>query len=167
MDSVVRVVIMYLFLMLVFRIAGKRTLSEATTFDLLMLLVISETTQQAMVDQDHSITHAFLLILTFIVMNVGFSLWKQRSETVERLIDGVAVILVEHGRLLHNRMNKVRVDEKDILEAARQDHGLERIDQIKFAVLERGGHVSIIPASQASAPQASVNHDDAQQTPSS
>src|SRR5688572_31288675 len=95
MDSVLRVVAMYFFLMIVFRLSGKRTLGEANTFDFLLLLVISETTQQAMVDDDHSLTHAFLLILTFLVMNIGFSLWKQRSQRFEKLIDDVPLLVVD------------------------------------------------------------------------
>jgi uncharacterized membrane protein YcaP (DUF421 family) len=146
MDSVIRVVAMYAFLLLVFRLSGKRTLSEATTFDFLMLLVISETTQQAMVDDDHSMTHAFLLVMTFVMMSIGLSLWKQRSPRVERLLDDVPVLLMENGRPLRDRMNKARVDLEDVLEAARELHGLERADQIRYAVLERTGEISIIPA---------------------
>lgn len=145
MDSVIRVVAMYLFLMLVFRLSGKRTLGEANTFDLLLLLVISETTQQAMVDDDHSMTHAFLLILTFLLMNIGFSLWKQRSEKFEKLVDDVPLLIMNNGELLRERMNKSRVDEQDILEVARKERGLERLDQIKYATLERNGEISVIP----------------------
>jgi uncharacterized membrane protein YcaP (DUF421 family) len=146
MDSIIRVVAMYIFLLLVFRLSGKQTLSEATTFDLLMLLVISETTQQAMVGEDHSMTHAFLLILTFVAMNIGLSLWKQRSARMEKLLDDVPVLLLEHGKPIKDRMGKERVDLKDILEAARLLHGVERLDQIKYAILERSGKIAIVKA---------------------
>ena len=145
MDAIVRVVAMYGFLLLVFRIAGKRALSEANTFDLLMLLIISETTQQAMVNDDHSMTHAFVLILTLVGLDLVLSLWKQRSQTVERILDGVPLVLMQDGELFKDRMDKVRVDEHDILEAARELRGLERLDQIKFAVLERSGRITVIP----------------------
>ena len=145
MDSVIRVVAMYLFLLLVFRLSGKQTLGEATTFDLLMLLIISEVTQQAMVDDDHSMTHAFLLVLTFVAMNVGLSLWKQRSKAVDKVLDDVPLLILADGRLMRDRLDKERVDESEILEAARQAHGLERLDQIKYAVLERSGGISIVP----------------------
>jgi uncharacterized membrane protein YcaP (DUF421 family) len=145
MDSVIRVVLMYLFLLLVFRLSGKRTLSEATTFDLLLMLVISETTQQAMVAHDHSLTHAFLLILTFMLMNLGLSLLKLRSARVERLLDDVPELLVQDGKALPDRLRRTRVDEHDILEAARELHGLESLDKVRYAVLERGGKISVIP----------------------
>src|SRR3954469_23087518 len=98
MDSVLRVIAMYGFLLLVFRLSGKRTLGEATMFDLLLLLVISETTQQAMVDDDHSLTHAFLLILTFVTINIGLSLTKQRSRAAARFLEGVPLIIMENGK---------------------------------------------------------------------
>jgi uncharacterized membrane protein YcaP (DUF421 family) len=145
MDSVIRVVAIYGFLLLVFRLTGKRTLGEATPFDLLLLLVLSETTQQAMVNDDHSMTHAFLLILTFVVINLGLSLLKQKSKKAERVLEGVPVVIVEHGRLLKDRADKERVDEDDIMEAARESHGLERMDQIKYAVLERDGKIAVVP----------------------
>src|SRR5687768_12240729 len=145
MESVVRALIVYLFLLLVFRISGKQTLSETSNFDLVLLLIISETTQQAMVDNDHSMTNAALLILTLVGAAVVLSVIKQWSPTVDRWIDGVAVVLINEGKLEHQRMNRERVDENDILEAARAQQGLESLDQIKFAVLERGGKITVVP----------------------
>ena len=147
MDSVLRALVMYAFLLLVFRLTGKRTLGEATMFDLLLLLIISETTQQAMVDDDHSMIHAFLLILTFVMLNVGLSLLKQRSRAAERVLEGVPLIIVADGKGIKEHLDRSRVDEDDIMEAARCTQGLERFDQIKYAVLERNGKISIIPNS--------------------
>lgn len=146
MDAIIRVVAMYLFLLAAFRLSGRRTLGEATTFDLLLLLIISETTQEALVDDDHSFTHAMILIITFVLVNIGLSVWKQRSRTIERLLEGTPMLLVEHGRPIKKVMDKERIDEDDIMEAARELQGLERLDQIKYAVLERNGRISIIPA---------------------
>jgi uncharacterized membrane protein YcaP (DUF421 family) len=147
MDSVLRGSIVYLFVWLVLRIAGKRTLTQATTFDLALLLIISETTQQAMIGNDSSITHAFLLIITLVGIDLLLSIWKQRSRTLARWMDGVPLVLLEHGRLLEERSRETRVDASDILEAARCAHGLERLDQIRYAVLERSGQISIVPKS--------------------
>ena len=144
MDAVLGVVAIYIFLLLVFRLSGKRTLSDATTFDLLLLLVVSETTQQAMVQDDHSFTRAFILILTFLMMNVGMSVWKQRSKTMEKLLEGVPLIVVENGELRRPVCDKERVDKDDILEAARELHGVQRLEQIRYAVLERNGRLTII-----------------------
>ena len=145
MDSVIRVVVIYVFLLIVFRLSGKRTLAEADTFDLLTLLIISETTQQAMVDHDHSITNAMILIVTLVGMTIGLSLLKQRLPWFGKVIDDVPLIIVKEGKPLKDRMNRSRVDEQDVLEAARELRGLARMDQIKYAILERTGDISIIP----------------------
>jgi uncharacterized membrane protein YcaP (DUF421 family) len=145
MESIIRAFIVYAFLLIVFRLAGKRTLSEATTFDLVLLLIISETTQQAMVDDDHSMTNAALLILTLVGVDILLSLLKQWIPSLDPVLDGAAVILMRDGEVLQDRMNRERVDKSDILEAARLQLGLENLDEIKLAVLERSGKISIVP----------------------
>lgn len=145
MDAVIRGVVIYLFLTLIFRVAGKRSLSQITTFDLILLLIISETTQQALIGEDFSVTAALLLILTLVGLDIALALWKQRSPALDRLIDSVPVLIVENGRPLKDRMDQAQVDEHDVLSAARMLQGLERLDQIKYAVLERDGSISIIP----------------------
>jgi uncharacterized membrane protein YcaP (DUF421 family) len=145
MDTVVRGAIVYLFLLVIFRLAGKRTLSEATSFDLVLLLIISETTQQAMVDNDHSMTNGALLVITLVGLDIVLSLVKQWMPFVEPWLDGSPLIVVKDGALLRDRMDRERVDEGDVLEAARQQLGLERLDQIKYAVLERGGKITVVP----------------------
>lgn len=149
MESVLRGLAVYFFLLIIFRISGKRTLSQATSFDLILLLIISETTQQAMVDNDHSITNGVLLIVTLIGTSILLAALKQFFPKLELWLDGQAVIVVDNGKLLKTVMNKTRVDEEDILSAARSLHGLERMDQIKYAILERDGNISIIPAPEA------------------
>jgi uncharacterized membrane protein YcaP (DUF421 family) len=145
MDSVVRATAIYFVVWMLFRIAGKRTLSEATPFDFVLLLIIGETTQQALLGQDFSLTNAILLIATLIGIDVLLSVIKQRSARAERILDGRPVLVLENGRLLEDRMRRERVDREDILEAARRLQGLERIDQIKHAVLEPSGGISIVP----------------------
>jgi uncharacterized membrane protein YcaP (DUF421 family) len=145
MDSVIRATVVYLVLLLLFRLSGKRTLAQVTTFDFVLLLIISEATQQAMVDGDNSITNSMLLVATLIGLNVLMSELKQRFRSVERVLDGVPLLIVERGNPLHDRMSKERVDVEDVLDAARETHGLERLDQIKYAVLERNGKISIVP----------------------
>ena len=151
MDSVIRGLIVYFFLLLVFRISGKRTLAQTTSFDLVLLLIISETTQQAMVDGDHSMTNGFLLILTLAGADVALSVFKRRFPTLDKWIDNAPLVIVEDGRPLHDRLKKARVDENDILTAARTAQGLERMDQIKYAVLEHDGQISVIPKAGAKA----------------
>jgi uncharacterized membrane protein YcaP (DUF421 family) len=145
MDAVFRAVIIYLLLFIVFRIAGKRSLSEITTFDFLLILLIGEAAHDAMMNNDYSITNAAIVIITLIGIDIAVSLIKERSELIAKVVDGVPLILINNGELLKERMDKVRIDEADLLHFARESQGIERLDQIKYAVLERSGGVSIIP----------------------
>jgi uncharacterized membrane protein YcaP (DUF421 family) len=149
MDAIYRGAIVYVFLLLIFRLAGRRTLAQMTTFDMVLLLVISEATQNALIGDDFSITNALLVIMTLVSLDISLSLLKLSSPWVDRLLDGKPTILVEHGRSLTDLMKRARVDEADILTAAREKHGLERMDQIKYAVLETSGGISIIPEHRA------------------
>jgi uncharacterized membrane protein YcaP (DUF421 family) len=136
---------MYFFVWLLLRIAGKRTLSETTVFDFVLLLILAETTQQALIGEDFSITNAVVLAITLVGLDILVSLLKQQFPRLDRIVDGQATVIVDNGRLLRERMRLVRVDEGDILEAARRLRGLERLDQIKYAILEQSGGISIIP----------------------
>ena len=144
MDAVARGVAVYLALVVIFRISGQRSLGQVTTFDFVLLLIIAETTQQALLGEDFSVTNALLLIVTLIALDVGLSLLKQRSPRLDRLLEGLPLVIVENGKPISERMAKARVDEEDVLSAARELQGLERMDQIKYAVLERNGGISII-----------------------
>ncbi|WPO00261.1 DUF421 domain-containing protein [Pseudomonas sp. MUP55] len=145
MDSVLRAAAIYLVLMILFKVAGRRSLAELTTFDLVLLMVIGEATQQALLGDDFSLTNAVLVIVTLIAIDIGLSLIKQRSRWFSRLLDGGPTVVVEQGRVLHERLKRARLDEDDILEAARSAQGILEIKQIRFAILERNGKISVIP----------------------
>lgn len=145
MDAVLRAAVIYGFLLIIFRIAGERTLASLTTFDFVLLLIIAEATQQGLIGDDFSVTKALLLITTLVGIDVGLSLLKDRSRLLHKLIEGVPLVLVADGKVLADRMQRARVDEQDVLQAARERQGVESMDQVKYAVLERTGEISIIP----------------------
>lgn len=150
MESVIRGVAIYLFLWLIFRISGKRTLAETSPFELVLLLIISEVTNQAMVDSDHSITNSFLLILTLVGMSVLMSAIKHFSPAASRWLEGLPLPLVKDGKLLRENMDKARVDEEEILMSARYTQGVERIEDIKEAAVENDGKISVVPQAKSS-----------------
>jgi uncharacterized membrane protein YcaP (DUF421 family) len=102
-----------------------------------------------MVDNDHSVTNCFLLVLTLVGATLVLSFLKQRFSKLERWLDDAPLVIVDHGKLNLAFMKKVHVNQSDVLEAARLLHGLERLDQIKYAVVERSGEISIIPVEKA------------------
>ncbi|MBK1438433.1 DUF421 domain-containing protein [Parapedobacter sp. ISTM3] len=145
MELFLRGVAVYLFLLALFRILGKRSLAETTTFDFVLLLIVGEATQQALLGNDFSVTNALVLITVLMGIDMVFVKLKGRYKKLDRLLEGTPLILVDHGKPLKGRMSQARVDTEDIMEAARLAHGLERMEQIKYAVLERDGQISIIP----------------------
>ncbi|MNS34966.1 hypothetical protein D3C72_671060 [compost metagenome] len=145
MDSIIRAAVTYLFVWLALRISGKRSFSEMTTFDFVLLLIISETTQAALLDNDNSMTNSFLLVSTFVGLELILTKVKQRFSRAERIMDGAPVVVIEDGDIHHDRLREERIDEADIMFYARETQGLERLDQIKFAVLEKSGGISVIP----------------------
>ena len=149
MDLVLRAAIVYVTLLIIFRLTGKRSLSETTPFDLVLLLIFSEALQTALVDNDNSVTAAFIVILTLVVLDIGMSLVKQRWLGAEKLLEGLPLVVMDNGELLEDRMKKARIDEGDILAAARESQGIDSLGQIRMAVLERSGVISIIPKRQS------------------
>ncbi|MCT8991799.1 DUF421 domain-containing protein [Chelativorans sp. SCAU2101] len=145
MDSVIRGVVVYLFLLVVVRLSGRRTLAQITAFDFVLLLIVAETTQQALLGDDFSLSNAFVLILTLFTIDIAFSYIKGWSPRAAAMLDGTPTVLISLGKPDEVAMRRARVDLDDIMEAARQQHGLERLEQIKFAILEVGGNVSIVP----------------------
>jgi uncharacterized membrane protein YcaP (DUF421 family) len=110
-----------------------------------MLLIIAETTQQALVGEDASVTGAFLLIVVLVGTDIFLSLVKRTFPRVDRLLEGQPLVILRNGVPLRERLRIERVDEEDILSAAREQRGIERLADIKRAVLERGGGISIVP----------------------
>lgn len=145
MEMILRAVAIYLILLVVFKIAGRRALLQMTSFDLILLLIISEATQQALLGDDFSVTGAMLTIITLVVIDMLFGLAKKYISGAESMFDGSPVILVVHGELQKEKLKKVDVSCDDILVSARQNHGIYQLEKIKYAILERNGHISIIP----------------------
>ena len=149
MDTLFRAVVIYLTLLVILRASGKRSLAQITTFDLVLILILGESTQQALIGDDFSITTGILLIAALVGIDMTLSFLQERSPRLGLLLDSKPLIVVEDGRPMRERMHQARVAEEDVLAAARERQGLERMDQIKYAVLERGGSISIVPKEES------------------
>ena len=146
MDSVIRGAAIYFVLLVIVRLSGRRTLAQMTAFDLVLVLIVSETTQQALLGDDFSIVNAIILIVTLFGIDIVLSYVKARWRTADLVLEGAPTILVSHGSPDRRALQRARVGLNDVLEAARCQQGLERLEQIKYAVLEVGGGISIVPA---------------------
>jgi uncharacterized membrane protein YcaP (DUF421 family) len=156
MESVIKSAIVFLVLWLVIRASGRRTLGQLTVFDFILFLIIGGVAQRALTAQDYSLTHAFLIIATFVVIDVLMSLVERDVPPVARILKGLPTIVVENGRVMSGRLRRARLTEDDVLQAARRLHGLETMNEIKFAIFEASGEISIIPRNNVAAPDPEV-----------
>jgi len=139
MDSVIKSLVVYFVLWLVVRSTGRRTLGQLTVFDFILFLIIGGAAQRALMAQDYSLTHAFLVIATFVLADVSVSLLQRDIPSLARLVKGLPTVVVEDGHVLRGRLRRARISEEDVLEAARLNCGLERMEEIKFAIFEASG----------------------------
>lgn len=145
MDSVFRGVAVYVILLVILRLSGRRTLAESTPFDFVLLLIVAETTQQVLLGDDFSVTNAVVLIVTLFSVDIVLSYLKQWSQRLADLLDGTPTVLVAKGKPDWRAMRRARVGLEDILAAARSTQGLSSLDEVDFAVLEESGGISIVP----------------------
>jgi uncharacterized membrane protein YcaP (DUF421 family) len=145
LESVLRATAVFAIVLVVFRITGKRSLAQVTTFDFVLLLIIGDATQEALLGQDYSVTNSAVVISTLLLLDLVLSVLATRWPKAEKLFGDVPTIVVEDGEPLLERMRKLRVSIDDVLEEARVSQGIERLDQIRFAVVERSGRISVVP----------------------
>lgn len=148
MDVVIRAVGVYLVLLVVLRISGKRTMAQVTTFDFILLLIIGEAVSEALVGEDSSLTAAAIIVITIVLLERLSDYVSWRLPRVKRVLESVPVVLVEKGQPIRDVMDRERISSDDVLAAARETQGLDSMDQIKWAVLETSGDISIVPAQE-------------------
>jgi uncharacterized membrane protein YcaP (DUF421 family) len=143
-EKVFRSLVVYLFLLLAFRLLGKRQVGQLTPFDLIVLLIISNVLQNAIIGPDNSlggglIGAAVVFLANYIVVEITF-----RSRRARRLLEAQPTLLVHNGRILHDNLASERVTLDD-LNAALRRSGVTEVEQVRVAVLEENGGISVIP----------------------
>src|SRR5215217_7089585 len=146
MEPVLRAIGCYLLLLFIVRLSGKRGLAQVTIFDLVLLLLISQTVGQALIGNDSSLTTAAIITITLVVINRVNDTVAHRWADMSHVLEDAPLVLIENGHVHEERMSQMKIRLDDVRETARLDEGVERLDQIKHAVLERSGAIAIIPA---------------------
>ena len=143
MEITLRAAAAYWILLFAVRLIGRRTASQMAPFDLIVLFMFAGVTITAVLSDDHSMAGALSAICAIGLMHIVVSTLKGRFAWFERLVDGTPVVVFEGGAFNAERMRKLRLGEQDIMAAARQ-RGLQRLAQVRYAVAERDGKISII-----------------------
>lgn len=144
METVIRVVLIYLAILFGLRILGKREFGQLSPLELITLLLIPELVAQALVREDFLFTNAMIALTTLFSLVFITSLLRYKFSYVEKLVSGEPSILVSHGKFVEDNLNKERVDAAEIF-GAMHESGLYRLEQVKWAILETDGKFSIIP----------------------
>jgi uncharacterized membrane protein YcaP (DUF421 family) len=144
MSVIVRAAVAYLILLLAVRLIGRRMASMMAPFDIVVLFLFGGALMSAVLGDDHSMVAAVSAVFSIGLMHVSISALKQRLAWFGRIVDGTPVIVYEKGEWHQDRMRTLRLLESDVMAAVRQK-GLMRLEQVRYAVIERDGKVSIIP----------------------
>lgn len=144
METVIRVAVIYLALMIGFRVLGKRELSQLSSFELVTLMLIPEIVSNSLNRDDHSVTEGLLGAFTLFGLVFLTSAFSHFVKPAQKVIEGQPTLLLKDGKFQEDVMNRERVSESEILAEAHRV-GLEEIAQIRWAVLEADGTISIIP----------------------
>lgn len=143
-DIVLRTVVVYIALLIGIRVAGKRELGQMSPFDLVVILIIANAVQNAMVGADTSLTGGLLAAFTLLVINWVVGRLRLRYHWLERDITGHATLLVNNGHFIDHNMQREGVDAEDV-EMAMREHGIDKVEQVQVAILEVDGTISIVP----------------------
>ncbi len=146
MDIILRAAAAYIMLLLTVRLIGRRLASMMAPFDLVVLFLIGGASLGAVLGDDHSMVGAFSAIGTIGLLHVLVSWGKARSGLFGRIVDGTPVVVFERGKWHQDRMRMLRLLEADVMGAVRA-RGLQRLEQVRYAVVERDGKVSIVEES--------------------
>ena len=144
---VVRAVVVYAFLLVILRVTGKRQIGQLSPFDLVLLLVLSNAVQNSMNGGDNSLTGGLISATTLVGLNwiVGWATF--RSKRLEALIEGRPVILIHDGEINYNALKRVQMPMHE-LKAALRAEGCAGEEEVRFAILENNGHVTVIPSAK-------------------
>lgn len=138
-----RCIIIYSFVLFVLRLSGKRQIGQMTPFDLVLLLLISNAVQNAMTGPDTTVVGGMIAAATLVVMNLFTSKTVLRSKLFRRWLQGNPTILINHGHLITAHLQQENISQDELLQALRE-HGVARVEDVRLAVLEVDGSISVV-----------------------
>ena len=143
-EFVLRGVIIYLFLLILLRLTGKRQIGQMSPFDLVLLLVLSNAVQNSMNGGDNSVVGGMISAVTLVGVNWLVGVLTFRSKKLEGLIEGRPEVLIHNGRLFQNALDRACLTRHELMGALREA-GCAAVDDVHLAMLEPEGRISVIP----------------------
>ncbi|EOW2136744.1 DUF421 domain-containing protein [Stenotrophomonas sp. GD03908] len=143
-EFILRAVVVYVVVLGMVRLSGKRPLGQITPFDVLLVVLLGNAVQNALLGTDTSLGGGLLLAATLILLNYGVGWVSTRSRRIERLVEGEPVVIARDGRLFDAVLRREQVTRADF-EAAMRQQGCLGVGDVELALLEINGHITIIP----------------------
>jgi uncharacterized membrane protein YcaP (DUF421 family) len=143
MDIVLRAIALYVFVVFIMRVIGRRELSSMTPFDLVLLIILGDAIQQGLTQDDYSVTGAVLAIATIASLQVFTSYLSYKSRSARRVFEGEPVVLVERGELVEHNLKRERMTPDEVAEEMRQQQ-IGSLDEVEWGILEANGSISFI-----------------------
>ena len=151
METVARVIIIYIFIVVGLRVVGKREFGQLSPLELVTLLIIPELVSQALTRDDYSLTNALIGASTLMVLVYVSSLLQYNLPRLEKAVGGTPAVLVRHGKFVERHLHEERVAPEEIF-TAMHESGLERLAQVRWAILESDGKISVVPEEDSQKP---------------
>lgn len=143
MDIVVRAVFLYLFMLFLLRVIGRRELSSLSAVDLVLLIVLGDAIQQGLTQDDYSVTGAVIAISTIAAMQVLVSYASFRSRRVRKVLEGHPIVVIQDGKLLEQNLHRQRMTPDELAEEMRMQ-SIASFEDVQWGILESNGSVSFV-----------------------
>ena len=143
-EILVRTGVVYVALLFGFRLSGKRQIGQMTPFDLVLILLIANAVQNAMVGPDNSLYGGLIAAGALLVLNLAVARFRDRAGIFRKLVEGEPAVLISDGNLVPEAIRREGIDMQE-LEQAIREHGLAGLNEVKMAVLEVDGTISVVP----------------------
>ena len=143
MDLAIRALVLYAFVFILTRVVGRRELSSLQPFDLILLIVLGDSIQQGLTQDDYSVIGAVIAVATIATLQVGTSYLSFRSKRARRVLEGLPIVLIERGGVVERNLRRERMSLDDVAEEMRAQQ-IASVDEVEWGILESNGTISFI-----------------------
>ncbi len=143
-EKILRPILVYMFLVVAVRAAGRRELAQLNSFDLVVLMMLANTVQNATIGNDNSMVGGLIGVSALLLVNYVVVRFLYRHPRVDRLLEGGPIELIKDGHVLREHLAREAITEAELMEALRKQ-GLSSVTEVGRAVLETGGVISVVP----------------------
>ncbi|MBM6597084.1 DUF421 domain-containing protein [Priestia megaterium] len=153
---VARTVLLYVVVLIIFRVMGKREIGELSILDLVVFIMIAEMAVMAIENPKDPLLYSILPMLTLLIIQIGLAIWSLKSNRMRNFIDGKPSIIIENGKINEHEMKRQRYNFNDLLVQLR-DKNIKNVADVEFAILESSGRLSVFEKDQQSREKGNLN----------